>query len=53
MTYSQKEKRREYDKKRYQLNKEKILEYNKKWREENKEYQNGSGFAQYYIEFIS
>jgi len=33
-----KEKKREYDKKYGELNKEKKLEYNRKWREENKEY---------------
>ena len=38
MPYSTKEKRAEYDKKRYLLNKEKKSEYHKKWREENKEY---------------
>ena len=32
-----KEKKREYDKKYGELNKEKKLEYNRKWREENKE----------------
>jgi len=36
MPYS-KEKRKEYDKKWYQLNKEKKAEYNRKWNEENKE----------------